>query len=274
MKKVKELIQQSRLSDACDWLETKLKDDPLNVDMRATYVELLCVKGDLEKADNQLDMMVRQNPDFLVGALNLRQLIRAMQSRLDFYNGADSAAVFHEADAELETLLKMRLALKDNRFDEAQELAGELETLRQTVSLQINDQIFDDVRDMDDTLCGYVELFGTDGKYYLAKFSEIEFLEVKAPESIVEMLLRRVEVSIKNGPSGEAFLPVVYAESTTEAERLARESDWNELAPQLFTGLGQKMWLAGEQALAITDIKTISAVEQKEINKDEEQAIA
>lgn len=270
MKNIKELIQQGSLAEACDVLEAKLKDDPLNTDQRAAYIELLCIKGDLEKADNQLDMMVRQNPDFLVGAVNLRQLIRAMQSRIDFYNGGDSASIFFEADSQLETLLNLRLALKANDFAEAEKLAGQLEALREPTAIQINGETQTDVRDLDDSLGGYIELFGTDGKYYLAKFSDIEFLELKQPESMIEMVLRRIEVSIKNGPSGEAFLPIVYTESTTEAERLGRESDWNELAPQLFTGLGQKMWLVGDQAISIADVRSISAVEVTE--KQEEIA--
>ncbi|GLQ31854.1 type VI secretion system accessory protein TagJ [Litoribrevibacter albus] len=274
MKKIKELIQAGALSEASEQLEMQLKDDPLNVDMRASYVELLCVKGDLEKADSQLDMMVRQNPDFLVGAVNLRQLIRAMQSRLDFYNGADTASIFCEADEELQTLLKLRLAIKDNQFAEAEALAAELEKTRKPTSIVINGKTVADIRDIDDSLCGYVELFGTDGKYYLAKFSELELLDVKQPESLLELTLRRVEVNIKNGPSGEAFLPIVYADSTTEAERLGRESDWNELAPQLFTGLGQKMWLADDQALAISDIQSVCSFEQADTKTDEQQAIA
>lgn len=272
MKKIKELIQSGALAQACELIEKKLKDDPLNVDLRASYVELLCVKGELEKADSQLDMMVRQNPDFLVGAVNLRHLIRAMQSRLDFYNGADTASVFSETDEELQTLLKLRLAIKESQFSEAESLASTLESLRSNIAIEINGQAAVNVRDIDDSLCGYLELFGTDGKYYLTKFSEIEFLEVKDPESLLEVNLRRVEVSIKNGPSGEAFLPIVYAESTTEAERLGRETDWNELAPALFTGLGQKMWLVGDDALAISDIKTL-ALESTSCVESTEEAI-
>ena len=260
MKKIKELVQQGSLAQACELLEAELKDDPVNSDKRAAYIELLCIKGDLEKADNQLDMMVRQHPDFLIGAVNLRQLIRAMQSRIDFYNGADTASIFFEADEAMKTLLKLRVALKEGLFTEAESLAAELETLRPETPMLINGENVSDVRDLDDSLGGYIELFGTDGKYYLTRFSDVEFLEVKPPESLVEMVLRRVEISIKNGPSGEAFLPIVYTESTTEAERLGRESDWNELAEALFTGLGQKMWLSGEQAISITDVRSISMV--------------
>lgn len=273
MTNVKELIQQGELTKACEILGQELKDDPLSTEKRALYVELLCVSGELEKADNQLDMMVRQNPDFLIGAVNLRQLIRAMQSRIDFYNGADTASIFFEADTELQTLLELRLALKEERFDDAQSIAHKLEHARKKTPVQINDEQYADVRDLDDSLCGYIELFGTDGKYYVTNFSNIDYLEIKAPESLIETVLRRVEVSIKDGPSGEAFLPVIYAESATPMELLGRETDWAERSDQLFTGVGQKMWLVGEQALAITDISSFACGEPAEAQDKEPEAV-
>lgn len=274
MTSVKELIQQNSLSKACEILEHELKDDPLSTEKRALYVELLCVSGELEKADNQLDMMVRQNPDFLIGAVNLRQLIRAMQSRIDFYNGADSASLFFEADEEIQVLLELRLALKEDRVADAEEAAQKLEQIRTTTPVLINDEQYLDVRDLDDSLCGYIELFGTDGKYYLTNFSNIEHLEVKSPESLIETILRRVEVSIKNGPSGEAFLPIVYAESTSPAELLGRETDWREHSEKLFSGIGQKMWLVGDQAIAITDITSLNSIEVVADEHHQTEAVA
>ncbi len=273
MREIKELLQQGSLAQACMQLETQLKDDPLNSDKRAAYIELLCVQGELEKADNQLDMMVRQHPDFLIGAVNLRQLIRAMQARLDFNAGGMTASLFREVDDQMEALVKLRLALKEGALEEGEQIASSLESLRGSMPMQINGKPVSDVRDLDDTLGGYLELFGTDGKYYLTKFSDIEYLDVKKPESLVELVLRRVEVSIKDGPSGEAFLPTVYAESTTELERLGRESDWKELTPQLVTGVGQKMLLVGDQAITITEITSLGSLESTGSVQSEDQEV-
>ena len=109
MKKIHSLIREGKLTDALSWCATQLQDEPLNFDIRSIYAELLCINGELEKADKQLDFMVQKNPEFAVGAVNLRHLIRAQQSRVDFYQGKGIPKLFHEAD-ELDTLfLKMHM---------------------------------------------------------------------------------------------------------------------------------------------------------------------
>ena len=91
MKQLQELIRQGELAGATQCAIALLRDDPANADVRASYVELLCLQGALEKADQQLDILVRQHPDFLVGAVNLRQLIRAAVARQDFTDGGMTA---------------------------------------------------------------------------------------------------------------------------------------------------------------------------------------
>ena len=44
-----------------------------------------------------------------------------------------------------------------------------------------------ELRDLDDSLSGYLELFGTDGKFYLAKFTELDSLQLKKPESFFSL---------------------------------------------------------------------------------------
>lgn len=255
MKKVKESITQGNLQEARQRLESLLKDDPLSLDLRSVYVELLCVLGELEKADQQLDMMVRQHPDCLLGAVNLRQLIRAQTARLDFYQGGMTATLFHEADASFESLLALHLALREGDQAGAQAAAQQLESLRQAPQFELNGETVTEVRDLDDSLGGYLEILGTDGKFYLTKFSEIESLELQPVTSIVDLAWRRVHICITDGPQGEAFLPVCYIHSTSEASRVGKETSWQEHGDYLVTGLGQKMMLVNDQAAPLTQLR-------------------
>ena len=256
MKKVKDFIAQGQLQMAKEWLEQLLKDDPLSMELRSVFVELLCVMGELDKADQQLDMMVRQHPDCLLGAVNLRHLIRAQTARLDFYQGGATATLFHEPDSSFETLLSLLMSLREGDVSNAERHAQELEALREPVQLHFNQQ--QDVtvlRDLDDSLCGYLELLGTDGKFYLVKFNEIESLELKPVSSIVEMAWRRVNIAVKNGPNGEAFLPVCYPQSSSELCKIGKETDWQEHSDYLVTGLGQKMLLVNDEAVPISQLQ-------------------
>ncbi|GAB2915000.1 type VI secretion system accessory protein TagJ [Rheinheimera gaetbuli] len=261
MKQLQELIRQGELSAATECAVAQLRDDPANAGVRANYVELLCLQGALEKADQQLDILVRQHPDFLVGAVNLRQLIRAAVARQDFVDGGMTATLFAEPDEMFEALLALRLALKEQNTEQAALAAAKLEQQRQSSKLTVNGSVVTELRDLDDSLGGYLELFGTDGKYYLAKFSEIDSLQLKRPQSLLDTVWRRAEIIIKDGPSGEVFVPMTYQGSVRMSERLGRDTQWQELHPQLVTGLGLKMLLCGDEAMSFAELQHLSGAE-------------
>jgi type VI secretion system protein ImpE len=264
VKQLQALIKQGELAAATELAVAVLRDDPANADVRAIYIELLCIQGVLEKADQQLDLMVRQQPDFLVGAVNLRQLIRAASARQDFYQGGMTACLFSSVDTMFETLLSLHLSVKEQDTASAVQAATTLENLRQQIRVDINGETVSDIRDLDDTLAGYLELFGTDGHFYLAKFDEIDSLQLKQPESLLDTVWRRAEIIIKNGPQGEVFVPMTYINSVRVSERLGKDTDWQQHHERLVTGVGQKMLLVGEQALALADIRSLSAIDVAE----------
>lgn len=260
MKKIKEMLQEGRLSDAISHLEEVLKEDPLNVDYKSTLIELLCINGELERADKLLNNIVQKNPDFLIGASNLRQLIRAEQSRQDFLVGKSTPSIFSESDAHIESFMKLRLEMTQGEQSAISESALGLESARPEIKLSVNSTNTTEVRDLDDSLGGFVEIFGTDGKFYVAQLSEIEFIHFQPVTSLLEQVWRKVELSIKNGPSGEAHIPMVYGTSKTDAEKLGRETDWNETAPEVMTGVGQKMWFVNDEAIPMTSIQKLEVV--------------
>jgi type VI secretion system protein ImpE len=259
MKKVQEMLQEARLTDCIAHLEAQLRDDPLNVDFKSSLIELLCINGELERADKQLNNMVQKHPDFLIGASNLRQLIHAEQSRQDFLIGKSVPSLFTKSDAHIEAFMKLRVEINQDDPQSISQSALELEEKRPEVTAQLNEQTVNEFRDLDDTLGGFIEIFGTDGKYYIAQLKDIEYIHFKPVSSIIEQVWRRVELSIKDGPCGEAHIPLVYANSVTDAEKLGRETDWQEQAPDVMTGVGQKMWFVNDQALPMSDFIKLSS---------------
>lgn len=267
MKQLNSLISSGQLQPALEHALAVLRDDPLHAQMRAVYVELLCIAGALDKADNQLDMIVRQHPDFLLGAVNVRQLIRAETARRDFYQGGMTATLFGEPTAMFSALLKLRLALQEDDVNAAGQAAIEMEQLRPPVAMEHGEQLHSDIRDLDDSLGGFLELFGTDGKYYLASFAQIASLKLHPPKSLLDYIWRRVDISIVDGPQGEAFLPLIYVAAGKDihadpAIQLGRATDWHEHNASLITGSGQKMLLLGEQAVALGDLLELTSVSE------------
>ncbi|UCX04441.1 type VI secretion system accessory protein TagJ [Shewanella glacialimarina] len=257
MNKIQQMLNNGQLQEAISYVESKLRDDPINVDFKSAHIELLCINGSLERADKQLNFLVQKHPDFLIGAANLRQLIRAEQARQDFMKGQAVPKLFADADPHGKALMKLRLALADGQDDVVQ-CALNLEQQRPQVNLELDGRISEEIRDLDDTLGGFIEVFGTDGHYYLAQLSEIDYINFKPVSSLIENVWRRVELAIKNGPSGEAHIPMVYGGSETDAQKLGRETDWQEIATDIMVGKGLKMWFVDDKASPLSQFKKIN----------------
>ncbi|MGF1688520.1 protein of avirulence locus ImpE [Photobacterium japonica] len=256
MNALKALLQEAKLSEAITYVATQLKDNPEDIELRSSFIELLCIDGQFERADKQLNLLIKQYPDCLVGAVNIRQLLRAAQSRLDFEQGAATATLVREVDDAFSAMLQLRLALREKQAEDVVTWAHQIEAHRQPVTMNIDGQTNSELRDLDDSLAGFLELFGTDGNYYLVPFDAVQRLEILPVSSLIEQVWRKVDIEIEGGLCGEAFIPMTYIGSQSDAEKLGRETDWCEvLGTEVCVGTGLKMVLFGEEALVLSQIR-------------------
>ncbi|MCK5817730.1 MAG: virulence protein, SciE type [Psychromonas sp.] len=260
MSKENDMLQEGKLTEAIEYLETELKDDPLNTDYRSSLIEMLCIIGDLERADAQLDIIALKNPQFTVGATNLRQLLRAQQSRLDFINGKSVPELFNGTTPYSEALVKLNIELHNGDDKSINDAVDLFEEKREKIGCKVNDKEIKEFRDLDDTLGSFIEIFTTDGKYYLADLSDIQYIIFKPIASTIERVWRRVELCIKNGSTGEAHIPIVYANSKTDAQKLGRETDWIDSTENVSIGLGLKTWFADDNLLVYSEMERIDSL--------------
>lgn len=264
MNKTNDLIQKGKLTEAIEYTKKQLQMEPKAQDLRSRFVELLCIDGQLERADKQLSLLIKQHPECLIGGSNLRLLIRAAQARFDFSEGAATATLVHEVDESFETLVRMRLAMRENEDEELKSNALLLENIRQDIAIRINGQQCELVRDLDDSLAGYLEVFGTNGKYYLVPFNALENMQLKPVTSLVELIWRKAKVEIKGGLSGEAFIPMTYLASDSDELKLGRKTDWLSVGKtDVYIGAGQKMFLCGDEAKALSQITHLQITEEE-----------
>jgi len=260
VKKIIELFQQGNLSEAISVVEAYLRDDPANMEYRSSFIELLCINNELERADKQLNMIVQRHPESLLGATNLRQLIRAQQTRLDFYEGKATPDIFCEPNAEIEAFIKLRMELVNGDAQTIDSASLALEAARSKSKFEVNDEQVNELRDLDDSLAGFIEIFGTNGNYYIVQMADIEFIDFKPASSLLESIWCRVDLEIKNGPSGEAHIPLIYVNSEIDHDKLGKSTDWLEKTENVVLGRGLKMWLVNEQAVNLHDIRKIKTL--------------
>jgi type VI secretion system protein ImpE len=153
------------------------------------------------------------------------------------------------------------VALRGGQADEAVRLLAEVETQRPVVEGTANGTAFRGWRDLDDLTAGFLEVLTSNGKYYWVPFELVELLECRPPARPRDLLWRRARMVVRDGPDGEVYLPALYAGTHAEADdrlRLGRATDWRAGDGAPVRGRGQRMFLAGEDALSFQDLREVT----------------
>jgi type VI secretion system protein ImpE len=152
------------------------------------------------------------------------------------------------------------VALRTGDLAEAAKQAEAAEAVRPRVPGKHGDTAFDDWRDADDLLAGSFEVLTTTGKYFWIPTERVASLEFHAPKRPRDLLWRRVSMSVSAGPDGDVYIPAIYAtdEPMTETLRLGRETEWKEAEGAPVRGIGQRLFMVGEEAIALMDLGNIT----------------
>ena len=94
-------------------------------------------------------------------------------------------------------------------------------------------------QDLDDRFSGFIELLAVNGQYYWVDMACVERFVVAQPTSLLDQLWLPVELSVRHGPTGRLFMPLVYpsgpvvvddaASEHASAYALGQRTDWFSL---------------------------------------------
>lgn len=247
--------QQGDLTRAIAVAAEALKKDPLDLPKRGFMAEMFCILGDFEKADKQLEIMSTLEPKTAVTVATWRQLIRAATLRRDVYAGRATPEVIAEPTPTIAGLLSAVLSLREGDPSAARATLADLEAQRPATPMLVNGKQVDDLRDVDDLSAGIVEVLAGNGKYFWIDMSQVVSLAFEAPQRPLDLIWRKATLVLTNGSEGEVFLPCTYCMGSEESDYLlGRKTDWVE-QDGLLRGIGQRLWLAGDEALPLMEIE-------------------
>jgi type VI secretion system protein ImpE len=253
------LLRAGHLADAITAAQTSVRKAPTDIDARVLLAELLLFAGNLERADVLLDAATALDPTTSLVAAEFRQLIRADMARRQFFRDGRVPEFLGEPTEVQALQLATLVSLRAGDIAEATKQAAAAEAVRPLVPGWHDDVAFDDLRDADDLISGTMEVLTTTGKYYWIPIERIVSAEFHKPKRPRDLMWRRASMTVADGPDGDVYVPAIYVadEPLTDAQRLGRETDWRELEGGLVRGVGQRVFLAGEDGLDIMALGTL-----------------
>jgi len=256
-----EHFEAGELQNAIAAALAEVKSHPTDVEKRMVLSQLFAFNGELERADKQLDIIGTQSPDAAVNVAEFRQLIRAAQSRQDFYASGAMPEFLGEPTESQQKQLKASIALREGNLSEARELLEQAAEYGDTLAGVCDGDEFAGFRDLDDLLGTTIELLTSNGKYYWVPAERLISLKFLPIEMYHQLLWRRAEIQVQDGPDGVVHVPVTYANVNMELDdqaKLGRMTDWHATEEGPVLGMGQKTWLIGDSDRPLMSMESLS----------------
>jgi len=256
----KDHFEAGDLPAAIDALNAEVKRHPTDTDKRGFLAEMLCFDGNLERADLMLDAIAKQDTGAAMGVALFRQAVRAEQARRQCFAEGRVPEFLGGPPPHLRLALEALVALRAGDAALAARLAEEAEAARPAVAGECDGAAFDDMRDIDDLTAGFFEVLTSTGKYYWVPMDRVDSIEFHKPERPRDLIWRRAHMLVSEGPEGEVFLPALYVPpgEVDTPTRLGRLTDWAGPEGGPVRGIGQRMYLIGEESVPIMQIGTIT----------------
>ncbi|MGH7074978.1 MAG: type VI secretion system accessory protein TagJ, partial [Stellaceae bacterium] len=256
---VKDQLAVGQLRAAVETAPAEVRSRPNDSGARYILSQLLCIEGELERADKQLDIIAQQEANLAPAVVQLRQVIRAEQARQQFLTEGRLPEFLRPPSDHVKLCLEAAVSLRRGSVEKAAELAARAEDLRPHPTGTCNGRPFDDFRDLDDLTAGYLEVLTTTGKFYVVAIDEISRMEFHRPENPGDLIWRRIQMAVHDGPDGEVFIPAIYATRNTmdDGARLGRTTEWIGSEGEPIQGVGQRSFLVGEEDIPIMELADI-----------------
>lgn len=255
-----ERLREGDLQGALAALQDQVRSDPSNSDYRVFLFQLLCVLGDWERALTQLNVAGDMDPGTLAMVATYRDVLQCEALRARVFAGDTSPMIFGEPEDWIAKIVRALQIDASGRSAEAQELRMAAFEDAPAISGSLNGEAFEWIADADSRIGPFLEAI-VNGRYYWIPFHRISEVRCDDPEDLRDFVWTPAQFMWQNEGEAVGFIPTRYAGSESaedDALRLARRTDWQELAEGVYAGLGQRSLATDVSDYPLLEIREIS----------------
>ncbi len=241
---VEEQFRAGNLRAAIDEQITVVRAQPTDADARYLLFVLFCFAGELERAEKALDVLPEIDSELQTKTVIYQNLLMSDHERMKVYEGAAVPTLHPDAPSWAKDRLHALQILREGDAATAEKHIDEAVGSTPDIAGTLNGEPFEAFRDYDDILGSIIEVYAG-GRYLWMPISQIHSLELKAPETALDLLWRQARLVDSDGDAADVHVPVLYARSyasENDAIRLGRITDWSEDG-ELYTGRGAHVFL-------------------------------
>jgi len=243
---VHDALAEGRLTDAIASQEAVVSETPHDQGARRLLVDLLAFAGQLDAAERHLDEIRSDDGGWPEVERNLRRLFRAERRRSEEHREPrirPEPAPKHAS----RRWLAMK-ALRKAKPDDAIRCIDAADAVSPEIRGFLDGQEFTGLRDADDRFGSVLEAF-LGGEYFWFAWESLRKLTLSPAAVLLDQLYRPATITLKDGTSLEAHLPLVYPRSYSVDDVFALGSETDHICPDggPTRCVGGKLLLIGDE---------------------------
>jgi len=243
-----ECLAAGRPDDALVALQNEIRAHPEDNKLRVFLFQLHCVLGNWPKALTQLQVIAGLDPDTMMLAQIFQPVINCEALRRGVFEGKLTPLIFGEPLEWVGLLVKAVEHIARGEWAAGAELRNRAFEAAPANAGTLDGKPFAWIADADSRLGPMLELI-LEGKYYWVPFCRIRRIALPAPADLRDLVWMPAQFVWSNGGEASGHIPTRYARTDTAPDgalRLARKTEWQELAEETYLGIGQRVLATDE----------------------------
>ena len=266
-----ELIAAGDPQGAVDLLQRQVREHAADTKLRVFLFQLLCVLGQWQRASTQLEVCGELDAATLPMVNTYREALKCELVREAVFAGKTTPIAFGQPQAWVAWLVEALQAQARGDAGGAARLRTEAFQGAPATPGTLNGEAFEWIADADSRLGPVIEAV-IKGRYCWVPFAAVAKVVIEAPVDLRDLVWAPAQFQLHNGGQTVALIPTRYVgsgASATGALQLSRATEWLELAPDHFSGLGQRLFTTSGPELGLLETREIVLAETPADIEDE-----
>lgn len=252
-----EFFESGDLTTAIAKTVDKVKQNPTDLSHRTLLFELFAFQGDLDRAEKQLDVISQQDAKSEWTVQVYRNVLAAERNRRRLWSDGLKPEFLNDPPDYVTMHLQAINRLREGNLTEASELlTTSAERRGDDVLATIGDQPPAAFQDCDDLLAPVLELIIL-RDYVWLPLEQVRELEIMKPERPRDLIWAPVRIVLQDESQRRGYMPVLYPgthQHSDDQVKLGQKTDWLENGDGPVRGVGQKMFLCGDDAISALEL--------------------
>jgi type VI secretion system protein ImpE len=265
-----DLLKAGDLDGALAALQDEIRARADDARLRIFLFQLLCVRGDWQRAITQLKLCAQLDVAALPMAQTYREAIICEVYREKVFAGEKEPLIFGEPRQWTALMIQALGALARGEAARASDLRAEAFETAPGTAGALDGTDFDWIADADMRLGPILEII-VNGKYYWMPFDAMASLRLDPPEDLRDAVWTAASLTLRNGGELVALVPTRYAGTVASGDStamLSRRTTWRDAGDETFVGIGQRVLTTDQGDTALMDARHLQFAGAAETDGD------